>query len=99
MQRIASSWRLILFVDSVGLGLFAAVGAEKAFVAGLGPVGIMVIATIASVGGVVLRDIITREIPSIFTRTSMPLLRSPGGWFTGFSHGCMPPGGSRFMPR
>ena len=78
-QRIATSWRLILFVDSVGLGLFAAVGAEKAFVAGLGPVGIMVIATIASVGGGVLRDIFTREIPSIFTEDIYATAALTGG--------------------
>ena len=66
-RKIAPSWRLILYADGVGLAVFTAVGAEKAFVAGLGPVGIMVIATIASCGGGVIRDTLTREIPTVFT--------------------------------
>ena len=66
-RKIALSWRLVLYADAVGLGLFVAVGAEKALIAGIGPVGIMVIATIASCGGGVIRDVLTREIPIVFT--------------------------------
>ena len=66
-KKIALSWRLVLYADAVGLGLFVAVGAEKAWIAGLGPVGIMVIATIASCGGGVIRDVLTHEIPTVFT--------------------------------
>ena len=66
-KKIAPSWRVILYADAVGLGLFAAVGAEKAYNAGLGPVGVMVIAAIASVGGGVIRDVLTREMPVVFT--------------------------------
>jgi uncharacterized membrane protein YeiH len=66
--RIAPTWRKILYADAVGLGLFAATGAAKAYLAGLGPVGIMFIATIASVGGSFIRDISTGELPLIFTK-------------------------------
>ena len=66
-RKLASTWRYILYADGVGLALFAAVGAEKAFNAGLGVVGIMVIAAIASVGGGVLRDVLTHEMPVVFT--------------------------------
>ncbi|MHB9028239.1 MAG: trimeric intracellular cation channel family protein [Candidatus Latescibacterota bacterium] len=66
--RIAPTWRKILYADAVGLGLFAAIGAAKAYLAGLGPVGVMFIATIASVGGSFIRDISTGELPLIFTR-------------------------------
>ncbi len=66
--RIAPTWRIILYADAVGLALFAATGAAKASLAGLGPVGVMFIATIASVGGSFIRDISTGEIPLIFTR-------------------------------
>lgn len=66
-RKIAMSWKLVLYADAIGLGLFAAVGAERAYNAGLGPVGVMVIATIASCGGGVIRDIMTHEIPIIFT--------------------------------
>jgi uncharacterized membrane protein YeiH len=66
--RIAPTWRFILYADAVGLGLFAAIGAARASLAGLGPAGIMFIATIAAVGGSFIRDISTGEIPLIFTR-------------------------------
>ncbi len=65
---IAPSWRKILYADAVGLALFAAIGAAKASAAGLGPLGIMFIAAIASVGGSLIRDMATGEIPLIFTR-------------------------------
>jgi uncharacterized membrane protein YeiH len=66
--RIAPTWRKILYADAVGLGLFAAIGAAKAYLAGLGPVGIMFIATIASVGGSFIRDVCTGELPLISTK-------------------------------
>jgi len=66
-RKIVPSWRYLMYADGVGLALFAAVGAEKAYHAGLGPIGVMVIAAIASVGGGVIRDIATGEIPIVFT--------------------------------
>jgi len=66
-HKIAPSWRLVLYADGVGLALFAAVGAQKAYTAGLGPIGIMVIAAIASCGGGIIRDLMTHEIPTVFT--------------------------------
>lgn len=65
---IAPSWRRILYADAVGLGLFTAIGAAKAYMAGLGPIGVMFIATITAVGGSLIRDMATGEIPLIFTR-------------------------------
>lgn len=67
-RRIAPSWRKILYADAVGLGLFTAIGAAKAYMAGLGPLGVTFIATITSVGGSLIRDMATGEIPLIFTR-------------------------------
>jgi uncharacterized membrane protein YeiH len=65
---IAPSWRKILYADAVGLGLFTAIGAAKAHMAGLGPIGVIFIATITAVGGSLIRDMATGEIPLIFTR-------------------------------
>ena len=67
-RNIAPSWRVILYTDAVGLAVFTAVGAQKASTAGLGLVGVLFIATIASVGGSIIRDVLTGEIPYIFTR-------------------------------
>jgi uncharacterized membrane protein YeiH len=66
-RHIAPTWSAILYADAVGLAVFTFVGAEKAYLAGLGPVGIMVIGTIASVGGGVYRDVLTGEMPVVFT--------------------------------
>lgn len=66
-RRIALSWQWVMYFDAVGLAVFSAVGAEKAFNAGLGPVSIMCIAAVASAGGGVIRDVLTRELPCVFT--------------------------------
>ncbi len=66
-RRIASTWRVILYADAVGLAVFTYVGAQKAYLEGLGPVGIAVVATIAAVGGGVYRDVLTGEMPYVFT--------------------------------
>ncbi len=79
-RMIAPSWRRILYADAVGLGLFTAIGAAKAYMAGLGPIGIMFIATIASVGGSLIRDMATGEIPLIFTREVYAAAAIVGGF-------------------
>ncbi len=80
-RKLATSWRRILWADSVGLALFAAVGAEKAYTSGVGIWGVMVIAVIASVGGGVIRDIMTGEIPIIFTSDVYATAALAGGFF------------------
>ena len=77
---IAPSWRKILYADAVGLGLFTAIGAAKASTAGLGPIGIIFIATIASVGGSLIRDMTTGGIPLIFTREVYASAAMAGGF-------------------
>lgn len=63
--RIARRWDLVLIADAVGLGLFAAIGAEKANSIGLGPIGIMFSGAITATGGGIIRDILVREIPDV----------------------------------
>lgn len=63
--RIAKRWDLVLVADAVGLGLFSAIGAEKAFSMGLGPMGIMFSGAITATGGGIIRDILVREIPDV----------------------------------
>ncbi len=63
--RIARRWDMVLIADAVGLGLFAAIGAEKANSIGLGPVGIMFSGAITATGGGIIRDILVREIPDV----------------------------------
>ena len=63
--RIAARWRAVIVVDSLGLGVFAAIGAGKAAAAGLEPIGILMLATLTATGGGVIRDVLVREVPSI----------------------------------
>lgn len=54
--------------DSIGLGLFVVVGAEKTFALGYAPWVIVIMATITGVVGGIIRDILINEIPIIFTQ-------------------------------
>lgn len=60
----------VLVLDAVGLGLFAAVGATKATLAGLGVVPTVLVGTVAAVGGGLLRDLLADEIPQILVAGS-----------------------------
>lgn len=54
--------------DSIGLGLFVVVGAEKALALGYDSWVIVIMATITGVVGGIVRDILINEIPIIFTQ-------------------------------
>ena len=58
--------RVMLLIDSVGLATFALIGAAAAAGASMGMFGIIALAVINAVGGGILRDSITHELPSIF---------------------------------
>jgi len=58
--------RPVLFVvDALALGLFAAIGADKALLAGLAILPAILLGTITSVGGGVIRDLLTDEVPQV----------------------------------
>jgi uncharacterized membrane protein YeiH len=57
---------LFQLADALGLGLYAAVGAQKATEAGLPFLGALLVATVNAVGGSVLRDLLIREVPLLF---------------------------------
>lgn len=56
----------LIFIDSIGLIAFAFIGAEHAAKAGLGLVGIVLLATMSAVGGGIIRDVMIGRIPEIF---------------------------------
>jgi uncharacterized membrane protein YeiH len=58
--------RPIYALDTLGLGLFAALGAERGLAAGLGFWGTVFAGTVSGVGGGVLRDVLTGQVPGIF---------------------------------
>ncbi len=64
---IVGRWRIILICDAIGLGVFTALGAEKAMTLGIGPVGQIFAGVIGAVGGGVLRDVFSKEVPAVLT--------------------------------
>ncbi|HRN60841.1 MAG TPA: trimeric intracellular cation channel family protein [Luteimonas sp.] len=54
--------------DAVGLSVFAVLGTAKALVAGLGPVGAIMLGILSGVGGGIVRDVLVAQIPSVLHR-------------------------------
>lgn len=55
----------VLVLDAAGLGLFAVSGTLKALVAGLNPLGAMLLGVLTGVGGGMLRDLLVSEVPAV----------------------------------
>lgn len=64
-KRIAPWWDGVMAADALGLAVFTALGAAKGAAAGLGHVGVAMIAAMTATGGGVLRDVLVREIPAV----------------------------------
>ncbi len=64
---IAARWDMVRLADAVGLGVFAAMGASRAASAGMGIGGIVICGTLTAVGGGIIRDVLTVEIPGVLT--------------------------------
>lgn len=65
--KFVGKWRVILFADSLGLGVFTALGVAKGAVYGIGPVGQVLCGVFSAVGGGVVRDIMSRSVPTVLT--------------------------------
>lgn len=55
----------VLWFDAVGLAFFAVAGAGKALDHGLGPVAAILLGTLTGVGGSMVRDVLTQQIPVV----------------------------------
>lgn len=64
-------WSLFL-IDAISLGIFAAIGSDKALLAGLAIVPALLLGTITAVGGGLLRDVLTNDVPQVLR---------PGGFY------------------
>jgi uncharacterized membrane protein YeiH len=64
-RRIAPWWDGVMTADAVGLAVFTALGAAKGADAGLGHVGVLLVAAMTATGGGVVRDLLVREIPAV----------------------------------
>ena len=59
--------RPVLVFDAGGLALFCVVGTAKSLDLGLGVVSAVLLGVVSAVGGGVLRDVLARDVPAIFT--------------------------------
>jgi len=66
--KIARQWNVVRYLDAIGLGVFAAIGAIKAIEFGAGPVGVIMLSSITATGGGMIRDIFVQEIPAVLRR-------------------------------
>ncbi len=57
--------RALLVFDAIGLGVFTAIGATKAWQADAGIVGVVTMACLTGVGGGVLRDVLAGDVPAV----------------------------------
>ena len=60
--------RPVLVFDAAGLALFSVVGAAKAVDHGLGAIASVFLGVTTAVGGGVIRDVLARDVPSVFQR-------------------------------
>ncbi len=67
-HRIREESRLLYSLDTFGLALFAALGAERGMTYGMGLWGTVFAGAVSGVGGGVLRDVLVGKIPGIFYR-------------------------------
>ncbi|HET8540853.1 MAG TPA: TRIC cation channel family protein [Anaeromyxobacter sp.] len=70
---------LFLLTDAVGLGLYAAVGAQKATEAGLPFLGALLVASVNAVGGSLLRDVLCGEVPLLLRPGELYAIAAIGG--------------------
>jgi uncharacterized membrane protein YeiH len=58
--------RTLLTFDAAGLGLFSVTGTVKALGFGVTPVAAIALGVVSAIGGGLLRDVVAREVPSVF---------------------------------
>ena len=63
-----SRYRVLLWFDALGLALFAVTGAERALLAGSGPVVAVAMGVITATFGGIIRDVLGNESPVVLSR-------------------------------
>lgn len=67
-RRMNPESRLLYFLDTLGLGIFAALGAQTGVDYGMGMWGTVFAGAVSGVGGGVMRDVLTDKVPGVFYR-------------------------------
>lgn len=68
IHRHITQHTLLYVLDTVSLALFAALGAERGLEAGLGFWGVVFTGAVSGVGGGMIRDVLTGEVPRVLYR-------------------------------
>jgi len=68
-KRHWTTTRLLYGFDTVSLGLFAALGAERGLQIGFGLWGVVFAGAISGVGGGIIRDVLSGEVPGVMYRS------------------------------
>lgn len=63
-----SRYRLLLWFDALGLALFAVTGAERALLAGAGPIVAVTMGVVTATFGGILRDVLGAQSPVVLSR-------------------------------
>lgn len=63
--RLSVRWNVIPILDAVGLGVFTAIGCEKAALYGCGNAATVLCGVMTAVGGGVIRDVLVMRIPAV----------------------------------
>ncbi|AKT37598.1 trimeric intracellular cation channel family protein [Chondromyces crocatus] len=75
----AQTDRAILLLDAIGLGWFAVAGTLRCLGVGLEVVSAMLLGVIGAVGGGVVRDVLSGEVPAVFRRGELYALAALAG--------------------
>jgi uncharacterized membrane protein YeiH len=68
-HRFIHEGRLLYLLDTLGLAVFAALGAARALEIGFGFWGTVVAGVLSGVGGGIIRDVLSGEVPGILYRS------------------------------
>lgn len=63
--RLGDRWNVIPVLDAVGLGVFTAIGCEKAGLYGCEWVAVVLCGVMTAVGGGVIRDVLAMRVPAV----------------------------------
>ena len=63
--------KTILYLDAIGLGVFTALGTLKAISYGVPFIGILISGVFTAIGGGLIRDVLTNELPPTVLKTDL----------------------------
>jgi uncharacterized membrane protein YeiH len=69
LHRFVPTGRTLYVFDTISLGLFAALGAERGIEVGFGFWGTVFAGAVSGVGGGIIRDLLTGQVPGVLYRS------------------------------